>query len=87
LFLRRILKLKTAPLSTRASDTVPDPVSLAAEICSGLGLVYPAGNGPVSWSLAHRFFPIDKNDQESETLQEISEENAAIQAEEAAPCE
>ena len=45
LSLRRIPKLETDPLSTCASDTFPAPASLAAEICSGLRLGYPAGKG------------------------------------------
>jgi hypothetical protein len=47
----------------------------------------PDGNGPVRWSLAHGYFRINEDGIEEETLQEISEENSAITAEEAPLCE
>jgi len=46
----------------------------------------PGCNGPVNWSLAHSFFRINNDDME-EARQEISEENAAIRAEETPFCE
>jgi hypothetical protein len=41
----KISKPKTDASLTHSSNTFPSPVSLSTEICFGLRLAYPAGDG------------------------------------------
>jgi hypothetical protein len=51
----KISKPKTDASPTHSSNTFPSPISLSTEICFGLWLAYPAGEG--SAAILHSMLP------------------------------